>query len=47
MRKIATNPEDDYKTGRLTHHPFQRDYKLVTIDLSKQQASDADSKRIQ
>ena len=48
IRKIATGRGDDYTTGFLldfTH--FKKCYKMITIDLSKQQALDADPKAIE
>ena len=44
IRKIATGQGDDYATGCLLDYPyFKENYKMRTIDLSKQQALDADS----
>ena len=38
IRKIATGQEDDYTTGCLLNYPYFRDsYKMISIDLSKQQ----------
>ena len=46
--KIATGNGDDYTTSRLLDHSyFNEHYKMVAIDISKQQALDADSKAIQ
>ena len=46
--KIATGQGNDYATGCLVDHPYLRDhYKMITIDLSKQQALDADPRAIQ
>ena len=46
-RKIATGQGDDYATGCLLDHPcFKNQYKMITTDLCKQQALDADSKSI-
>ena len=40
--------EDDYTTGCLLDYPyFKENYKLIAIDLSKQQALDANPKAIQ
>ena len=40
--------EDNYSTGCLLHYVyFQSYYKMIAIDLSKQQALDADSKATQ
>ena len=42
-RKIATGHGDDYTTGCLLHYPYFKDsYKVIAVDLSKQQALDAD-----
>ena len=43
IRKIATGPGDDYTTGCLLDYPyFKKYYKLIAIDLSKQQKLDTD-----
>ena len=48
IRKIATGKGDDYTTGCLVDYPYLRDhYKMIAIDLSRQQALDADPKKIQ
>ena len=48
IRKIATGQGDDYTTGCLLDYPYFLDtYKIVTVDLSKQQSLDADSRAIQ
>ena len=48
IRKIATGQGDDYTTGCLLDYPyFKRYYKLIAIDLSKQQKLDADPKATQ
>ena len=48
IRKIATGQGDDYTTGGLIDYPyFKNYYKMIAIDLSKQQAVDADSRAIQ
>ena len=48
IRKIATGQGDDYKTGCLLDYPyFKENYKMIAIDLSKQQAPDADPRAIQ
>ena len=48
IRKIATDQGDDYTTGCLLDYPyFKKYYKLIAIDLSKQQKLDADPKKIQ
>ena len=48
ITKIATGQGDDYTTGCLLDYPyFKIYYKLIAIDLSKQQKLDADPKAIQ
>ena len=48
IRKIATGQGDDYIIGCLLDYPyFEKRYKLIAIDLSKQQKLDADPKVIQ
>ena len=48
IRKIATGKGDDYTTGCLLDYPsFKDSYKMIAIDLSKQQALDADHRAIQ
>ena len=48
IRKFATGKGDDYRTGCLLNYPyFKENYKMIAIDLSKQQALDADPKVIQ
>ena len=48
IRKIATGKGDDYTTGCLLDYTyFKENYKLIAIDLSKQQALDADPRAIQ
>ena len=42
IRKIATGQGDDYTTGCLLDYPYFRLHKMIAIDLSKQQALDAD-----
>ena len=43
IRKIATSQEDDYTTGCLLDYSyFNKNYKMIAIDLSKQQVLDAD-----
>ena len=47
IRKIATGAGDDYAAGCLLDYPYFKDsYKMIAIDLSKQQALDADLKKI-
>ena len=48
VRKISTGQDDDYTTGCLLDFVyFEKDYKLIAVDLSKQKALDADPKAIQ
>ena len=48
IRKIATGQGDDYTTGCLLDYTYFKKYcKIIAIDLSKQQALDADPKAIQ
>ena len=48
IRKVATGQRDDYTTGCLLDYTyFKKYYKMIAIDLSKQQALDADPKAIQ
>ena len=48
IRKIATGQVDDYTTGCLLDYPYFADtYKMIAVDLSKQQALDADPRAIQ
>ena len=43
IRKIATGQGDDYTTGCFLDYPYFKDnYKLIAVDLSKQEALDAD-----
>ena len=43
IRKNATSQGVDYTTGCLLDYPyFKGSYKMITIDLSKQRALDAD-----
>ena len=47
IRKIATGQGDDYTTGCLLDYPyFMGTYKMIAVDLSKQQALDADPRAI-
>ena len=42
IRKITTGQEDDYATDcLLDYHYFKEYYKIIAIDLSKQQVLDA------
>ena len=48
IRKITTGQGDDYTTGCLLDYTyFKKYYKIIAIDLSKQQVLDADPKAIQ
>ena len=48
IRKIATGQGDDYTTGCLLDYPYFKDtYKVIAVDLSKQQAIDSDPRAIQ
>ena len=48
IRKIATGQGDDYTTGCLLDYSyFVNTYKMIAVDLSKQQALDADPRAIQ
>ena len=48
IRKISIGYGDDYTTGCLLGYPYFKDYyKMIAIDLSKQQALDADPRKIQ
>ena len=47
IRKIATGQGDDYTTGCLLNYIYFKNYhKMIAVDLSKQQALDADLKAI-
>ena len=47
-RKIPTGQGDDYTAGCLLDYSYFRDnYRMIAIDLSKQQALDADPRAIQ
>ena len=47
IRKIATGQGDDYTTGCLLDYSYLMDtYKMIAVDLSKQQALDANPKAI-
>ena len=48
IRNIATGQGDDYTTGCLLDYTYFKDYyKIIVVDLSKQQALDVDPKSIQ
>ena len=43
IRKIARGQGDDYTTGCLLYYSYFKDtYKMIAVDLSKQQVLDAD-----
>ena len=48
IRKKSTGQGDDYATGCLLDFAyFEKNYRLIAVDLSKQKALDADSRAIQ
>ena len=48
IRKTAIGQGDDYTTGCLLDYTYFKEYyKMITVDLSNQQALDADPKAIQ
>ena len=48
IRKITIGQGDDYTTGCLLDYTyFKKYYKMIAVDLRKQQALDADPKEIQ
>ena len=48
LEKIATGQGDDYTTGCLLDYSYFADtYKIIPVDLSKQQALDADPRAVQ
>ena len=48
IRKIATGKGDDYRTGCLLDYPyFKENYKMIAVDLSRQNELHADPKAIQ
>ena len=47
IRKILTGEGDDSTTGCLLDYNYFKNYYMIVIDLSKQQALDADPKAIQ
>ena len=48
FKKIATAQGHDYTTSCLLDYPyFKENYKMIAIDLGKQQALDADHRAIQ
>ena len=47
IRKIGTGKGDDYTSGRLLHYPyFKENYKMIAIDLSRQNELDEDPRAI-
>ena len=47
IRKISTGQGDDYTTGCLLDFDyFEKNYRIIAADLSKQKALDADSRRV-
>ena len=48
IEKIGTGPGDEYTSGcLLDYNYFKNCYKMIAIDLSKQQALNADPKAIE
>ena len=48
IRKIATGKGDDYTTGcMLDYRYFKENYKMIAIDLSRQNELDSDPRAIQ
>ena len=48
IRKISTEQGDDYTTGCLLDFAyFEKKYRLIAVDLSKQKVLDANSRAIQ
>ena len=48
VRKVSTGQGDDYTTGCLLDFAyFEKNYRLIAADLSKQNALDIDSRAIQ
>ena len=48
IRKIAIGQGVDYTTGCLLDYPYLKNhYKMIAVDLSKQQALDADPRAIE
>ena len=48
IRKIDTGQGDDYTTGCLLDYPyFKGSYKLIAVDLSKQQILDSDPRGVE
>ena len=48
IKKVAAGKGDDYTTGCLLDYTyFRNNYKMIAVDLSRQQALDADTRAIQ
>ena len=48
IRKVATGKGYNYTTGCLLNYPYLRDnYKMIAVDLNRQQPLDADPRAIQ
>ena len=47
IQKIATGQGDNYTTGGLLNYAYFKNYKIVAIDLNKEQVLNADPKAIQ
>ena len=48
IRKISTGPGDDYTTGYLLNFAYyEKNYRLIAADVSKQKSLDTDSRVIQ
>ena len=48
IRKIATDKRDDYTTDCLLDYPyFKENYKMIAVDLSRQNELDVDTRAIQ
>ena len=48
IRKIATSQEDDYTAGCLLDYPYFKDsYKMIAVDLSKQNELDSNPRATQ
>ena len=48
LRKIVTGQRNDYKAGCLLDYPYFEDsYKMIAVDLNKQEILNSDPKAIQ
>ena len=47
LKKVMIGKGEDYTTGSLDYNYFNKHYKLVAVDLSKQKELDADPRAIQ